>query len=811
MLTFIDEYSRYTTVYLLKRKTEAAAKWRQYRAAAERYHGTKVKELRCDNGGEYIKGEVTDEALDLGISITTSQPHSPPQNGTAERYNRTIMERVRAQLHHSNIPLSLWGELVLTCAYLGNRLPSRAIAHEVPYQRWNRSKEPPDVSNLRILWSVAFMHTPRPHRRHKHLSPRAAGPYRLIGYSAKKNLSYRLYDESTRKIYESRDVTFDESQHITRRGPLKDADAPYAENSYEVEYINAKRYNSDGEPEWQVKWVGYDDEDMTWEPRDHICHTDIFTEFEARDVDHPNLESYISELVDIAEPKNYNAAINDPTYSEQWRHMIKVELDSLIANNTWTVVDAVPEGQHLVDSKWVFKVKRNPDQSIKKFKARFCARGFTQRPGVDFDQTYSPVIKLTTLRAMLAIAAYYNMEIHHMDVMTAFLNADIDAEIYMTVPIDGKPSIVRLNKSIYGLKQSPRLWNRNVDNFLKSLGFTASPYDSAFYVRYKGQTLDAMISLYVDDVAICTRNLKTMRKIKKALAERYRMEDMGELAYLLGIIIKRDRPRRLITLSQSKYVDDILHRFKLDDAAPLFIPLDPNNPLHFNPLEPVADKTTYQSMVGSLMYLMLATRPDLAYPVSKLSQYSSHPRQSHYEAAIRTLRYAKATRDVVLTYGTANSLELQGFSDADYAKDLETRRSISGYIFLLNGGAISWKCQRQRSTALSTAEAEYMALAEASKEAIWLQNFLTSALKQTPTPITLYEDNQAAIAMANNPVDHQRSKHIDIRYHFTRDCVERGQIHLRYLPTLDMLAAMLTKPLPKPRLTALRQASGLSL
>ena len=798
ILTFIDEFSRFTTVYLLQTKDETIHKWRIYRAKMERLHSRKIKELHCDNGGEYISNEMKDELRIEGIGLTTTQADSPQQNGIAERFNRTVMDQTRATMHHSNIPLNLWGELVLTVTYLRNLTPCRPIKFETPYARWHGT--PANIQHLRVIWSESYLHVPKRNRRNHKLSPRAQGPLRLIGYSESKQLSYRLYDETTRRIHESRDVTFHEELNVTHS-----INSPVADDIYEVETILATRMSNNIGREYLVKWTGYDD--PTWEPHDYLKDTLALEQFELASIPEVNIMEKMPE--DIEEPQTFRQAITGE-HSEQWRKAIKSELDSLQHNQTWTVIDNLPNGRHAISSKWVFKVKRNPDFSIKKFKARLVARGFTQRPGLDYDETYSPVVKFVTLRTMLAIAAYLDMEIHQMDVITAFLNAEIDAEMYMTVEIDGKRLIVRLLKSIYGLKQSPRLWNRHIDAFLRTQGFLPSEFDVAFYVRTDPNgRLTGMLALYVDDFTICTRTIAEMTYLKAELEKHYKMEDMGEIAYSLALQVLRDRSQRTLTLGQKKYVIDINKRFNLLDARPALTPLDPNNPLRLNELEPETDVGEYQSMVGSLMYLVMGTRPDIAFAVSKLSQFLVNPRKSHRDAAVRTLRYAYTTKSYVLTYGGASDLQILGYSDADYAGDLETRRSTSGFVFTLNHGAISWKSQRQRSTALSTAEAEYMALAEATKEAVWLKGFLSSVLNKPLDPITLYEDNQSAIAIANNPVDHQRTKHIDIRYHFTRDAMEHNHIRLAYTSSATMIADLLTKPFPRPRLMALVKLCGL--
>lgn len=825
VLTFIDEWSRFAILFFLatRDKETVNEKWLTYKAYAQRLHQRKIKELRCDRGGEYINEELLTDTKKDGITVSVTQAYSSEQNGIAERYNRTLMNGTRAQQHHSDIPLPVWGEICAATNYQRQRTPSRALDWKTPYERWYQAK--PDISHMRIIWSQAFMHIPKAHRSHRKLSARAAGPFRLVGYSDTKQLTYRLYDEEDGRVYESRDVTFHEGNHKTSTkailaAAMSDSDTIDAESSdqtsyeddadhYVAEKIVTHRLNAFGELEFLVKWEGYADSDNTWQSFEDVNTSAALEAYLKRTPEVNSTDVY----EDMEEPKTF-AQAKRSKQRPQWQTAMERELQSHKENDTWTEVYHLPEGAYVVDTKWIYKIKRHQDGTIKKFKARLVARGFTQRPGIDYDETHAPVVKFTSMRTMLAIAAYHDMEIHQMDVVTAFLNSDIDTDIYIKLEDDtGKVKYAKLNKSLYGLKQAPRLWNQTIDSYLQTLGFEPSPYDVAFYLRFdtKGE-LNGMISLYVDDLTICTKNPRDMDQIKQALHQRFKMEDMGELSYLLGIEITRDRKTRTLSLSQTKYVDDIINRFKLNNTPGISTPLDTSINLFDNELEEEADTSTYQSMVGSLMYLMMGTRPDLAYPVSKLSQFLAKPRRSHLEAAIRTLRYVKSTRNHKLTYGRPSNLELVGYSDADYAKDIQTRRSTSGYVFLLNSAAISWKSQRQRTTALSTAEAEYMALAEAVKEAVWLRNFVHSILKRgekPPTPITIREDNKAAIDIANNPVDHQRTKHIDIRYHFTREKVKSGDIVLEHCTSERMLADFLTKPFPKPRNDLLSQRCGL--
>ncbi|TPX52540.1 DNA-directed DNA polymerase, partial [Powellomyces hirtus] len=528
ILAFTDEYSRYTRIYILKNKSETREKWREFRAYAERHCGTTIKEVRCDNGGEYINTELMEELKEAGIPIITTEPYSSQQNGIAERYNRTIMDQTRAIIHESLIPQNMWNEIAYTVTYLRNRTPSSAINNDTPYHRWYGRAA--DTTYLRALWSEAYLHIPKQKRRSK-LAPRALGPLCLIGYSDTKTGTYRLINEETKEIFESRDVTLNENN--TRSSFIIDDDD---EPEYQIERILDARDGDLGEKEYQVKWLGYDD--PTWEPYENVKDAAALTAFTGIEDDgtpvnvnateiHTAVGTVIPNIANVEEPTTYKQAMKSP-YAREWQAAMDAELASHQKNGTWIPSDPEHHHPHVVDSKWVYKIKRNPDHSIKKFKARLVARGFTQREGIDYDETYAPVVKFNTLRMLLAIAAHYDLEIHQMDVVTAFLNGDIDADIAMKLPEGCNGGIVKLKRSLYGLKQSPRLWYKVLDTYLQKRGFIVSEFDSALYIKNNADGTFIFIAVYVDDLTIVASDIAERDTIKAAFKARFAMEDLGE-------------------------------------------------------------------------------------------------------------------------------------------------------------------------------------------------------------------------------------------------------------------------------------------
>ena len=309
-----------------------------------------------------------------------------------------------------------------------------------------------------------------------------------------------------------------------------------------------------------------------------------------------------------------------------------------------------------------------------------------------------------------------------------------------------------------------------------------------------------IIALYVDDLLIFGKTLKNVEKVKRLLSGEFEMKDMGELKFFLGIQVHRDRKARTIHINQSAYINKILHRFGMKESKPAPTPIATGTQLQkATEFDELADTTIYQSMVGSEMYTMLCTRPDLAYAISQTSQFSATPTRIHESVVKRGFRYLNGTRMDGITFSGSKHLKLSAYSDADWAGNKEDRKSISGFLATINGAAISWSSKKQTSVATSSTEAEYMALSGAVKEIIWIQRMFKELGRTLEDEKIIYEDNQGAIALAKNPEQHARTKHIDIQYHFIRECIENGYIELKYIPTEDMVADAMTKPLPKDR------------
>ena len=475
----------------------------------------------------------------------------------------------------------------------------------------------------------------------------------------------------------------------------------------------------------------------------------------------------------VPEPTSVIEARNSPD-AQMWEEAMAEEMSSLHLNGTWELVE-LPANRLAIKCKWVFKKKMFANGSLERFKARLVAKGCSQQEGIDYEETFAPVMRFATFRMLLARAAVEDLEIHQVDVKTAFLHGDLDEDIYMCQPDGfkekGKEHLVcRLRKALYGLKQAPRSWYQKLEDFLFSIGFKKADSEPCLFTRGSGDQ-QVLLAVYVDDQIIISKCLQQVDQVKKAMSLVFDIKDFGNASYVLGIRIFRDRQCRMLQLSQSQYLTDVLTRFQMQECKGISTPMDTNQKLHkgtrLGAEQEVIDRLPYQKLVGSLMYAMIGTRPDLAYAVGSLAQYMQEPRKCHWQAAQRVLRYIQATKDLSLTFqvGTgAQGDQLTGYVDADWAGDEDSRLSTSGFFFTVAGGAIMWCSKKQQTVALSSVESEYIAASICAAEGTWLTRLAAEIGFKVSAPLSIYCDSTGAANLAKNPVQHQRTKHVDIKY-----------------------------------------------
>ncbi|KAH9698856.1 retrovirus-related pol polyprotein from transposon RE1 [Citrus sinensis] len=496
------------------------------------------------------------------------------------------------------------------------------------------------------------------------------------------------------------------------------------------------------------------------------------------------------------EPSTVDEALSDP----KWKTAMQLEFDALTSNNTWTLVPVTSQHK-LVGCKWVFRTKYNTDGTISKHKARLVAKGFHQTAWVDYKETFSPVVKSSTVRTILSLAVMKGWKVRQIDINNAFLNRDISEDIYMTQPegfITKEGYVCKLSKALYGLKQAPRAWYDKLKECLTSWNFFNSKDDTSLFIRHDTRGI-ILVLIYVDDILITVSDSSLLETFITKFSKVFALKDLGLVSYFFGVeVCYTDSGMHL---SQTKYIKDLLSRASMQNCKGSDTPLSTGQKL-----EKVAkgclgkefeDPTLYRIIVGGLQYLIL-TRPDIAHSVHKLSQYLSAPTLQHWLTCKKVLRYLQAT----VTYGIYIQKEgelevtgLNGYSDTDWACDIDDRKSIGAYCIYLGNNLISWSSKKQAIVAKSSTESEYKALSSASSEISWLESLISKLnIVKLPTPV-LWCDNQSAGELAKNLVFHSRSKHIELDIHYIRDKVLQKLLAVRYIPTDEQVADVLTKAL----------------
>lgn len=518
-----------------------------------------------------------------------------------------------------------------------------------------------------------------------------------------------------------------------------------------------------------------------------------------------------------SEPNTYKQAIKRAD-AQKWQEAMKEEIEALNRQGTWSLVK-LPAGAKAIKSRWVYKIKLDSDNKPVRHKARIVAKGFQQQYGIDYNETFAPVVKIKSLKMLLSLAAQLNLELKQLDFDTAFLNATLTEDVYMEQPEgfhNGDPNMVcKLHKALYGLKQAPHEWNRDLNQFLIQLGYQQLQCDTCVYVKRTHSNRMIILCVYVDDTVVAYDQLDEAiwMNDKKQIAKQYSIKDIGDCQWILNMKVERDRDASTIVLCQQAYIERVLKQFNMNECkiatnpemvADLFTPPKGSDT---TPLCP-EQQSIYRSIIGSLSYAAITTRIDIAHVVNELSRYNNAATQFHFKAAKHVLRYLSGTTILGLVFKSSNENPFEPkaeiFVDANWGTNTENRRSTSGLVAKLNGNIICWTSKKQPTVALSSTEAEYVALTEATTEAIWMKTWIREVFRIN-TQAQIYCDNQSAIALSKNDTYHQRTKHIDIKYHFIRERVKSGDIQIHWIPTQQQQADLLTKMLPTKQFLVLRE------
>lgn len=752
-----------------------------------------------------------------GIQHQRTVPYTPEQNGCAEREMWTIMEAARSMIHAKGLDSCLWGEAVNSAVFILNRTGTSTIKHKTPYELWNGKSI--EIDDFRIFGSEVFVHLPKQGRRK--LDAKAKKCI-FVGYDEDVK-GFRVLDTAKNQVEVVRDVKFllnefssnksenskDEDDIVT----IVTHDSTKGDRETQQQPTQSQEQNK-SEQSTQSQEQGVSSQTDTVPKKIVVRRKTVLDGIDEGKILDTRLRNQTNQatmmsmalLMICGEPNTYEEAIVSPD-GDKWIEAMHDEYNSLIHNETWTLVEK-PRNQKVIDNKWVYKVKRNTDNSIERFKARLVGRGFTQEYGIDYEETFSPVVRFNSIRTLLAIAAQQQLTIKQFDVKTAFLYGELDEDVYMKQPIgfdDKTGRVCKLRKSLYGLKQASRCWNIKFKAFIEKFGFSVCDSDPCVFISIKDDDI-AILAIYVDDGIVIGNSEEIIDSVISHLQREFEVKTI-KLGCFLGIEIQH-LPNGSIFVNQEAYARKVLEKFSMSECNALAIPADPNQVLEkFDNCEQV--NYPYRQLVGSLMYLAIGTRPDIAYAVSNVSRYLEKPTQVHVNAAKRILRYIKGTIRHGILYNCHSEHRIVGYSDADFAGDIQTRRSTSGFALLIANGAVSWGSQLQRSVSISTMESEYVSASEATRELIWLDRLANELVQdQFEVPI-LYVDNQSAIRLAKNPINHKRSKHIDVKYHFIREKVNEGMITLEDIRSEEQIADVLTKAIPKKKFQELRSKLGM--
>lgn len=813
--TFVDDYSRYVWVYPLQFKDEVVDVFKTWQRLAERQTGEKVKILRTDGGREYFK--LKPYFKSLGIRHEISCPRTPQQNGVAERINRTLVEMARSCLSDGECDLKLWAEAVVYSAYTRNHVVNKVTGKATPSELWSGAK--PDVSHLRVFGSKGFVLDKRSGR---HKFAEKGNQMIFVGYGDTSK-AYRMLDPDSRNVIYSRDVRFIESdsninvtggdmlddEEVSISFDVDDCEAIEKPKSTEIEELvddpDSTELVVDGEEPSQSPSLGTPKRKRgrpkktdkavvkpVWTPSNHQYET------RSKDKVQDTLAAIKDEKVLI--PRDVTEALSSEN-ADSWIGAMATEMASLKKNRTYDLV-ALPKGRRAIGSRWVFAVKYHKDGSIDKYKARLVARGFSQRFGIDYNQTYSPTIRPESLRLLFSLCVEKGYHVHQVDVSTAYLNGDLAEEIYMEQPAgyvdeDHPDYVCRLNKSLYGLKQSGRQWNLKLHQILTEIGLHRLETERCLYKgKINGHVV--LLAVYVDDLLIASDQVGVIEIIKARLGAKVDISDKGPAKYILGIEVERPSMGE-IRLSQSYAINKLLESQRMTECKPIATPMEANVNLEVCEKEcERVDSMKYRSLVGSLLHLSLNTRPDICFAVNRLAKFNQDPHVEHWNAARRVLRYLKGSINKSLIFAKADK-QLVAYADADWAGDKGDRKSCSGYCFMLSNACVAWASKKQSIVAQSTAESEYSALSEAANEATYLRQLIGEIgyKEYVQTPIKIFNDNTSAVKLTENPMFHKQTKHIGIRIHNVRQQVEEGKLKVEYMPTESMVADVLTKALAR--------------
>ncbi|GJU90878.1 retrovirus-related pol polyprotein from transposon TNT 1-94 [Tanacetum coccineum] len=872
VLVIVDDYSRYTWVHFLRSKDEAPEVIKTFLKRITVLLQSPVIIIRTDNGTEF-KNQILKEYFDsVGISHQASSVRTPQQNGVVERRNRTLVEAARTMLIFSRAPLFLWAEAIATakpdisflhvfgalcypkndredigklgakgdigffigysadsCAYrVYNRRTKKIMEtmnvtfDELSAMAFEQSSSKPGLqsmtsgqisSGLDLTYAPSTITTQKPTEAPQALHTPTATTTTADTAPTPTNSS----SQATNCPNSSQDVDELETQQHGQHQPATIADnvpnAMFDENTFVNPFATPSTSDAASS---SSQYVDPSNMHTFYQPYPH--------EFQWTK-DHP-LEQVIGEpsrpvltrnqlrsdgdmcmyalTVSTVEPKNVKEAMTDPA----WIESMQEELLQFKRLDVWVLVP-LPDNIKPLTLKWLFKNKHDEENTVIRNKSRLVVRGYRQEEGIDFEESFAPVARMEAIRIFLAYAAHKSFTVFQMDVKTAFLHGTLKEDVYVCQPegfidADHPSHVYKLKKALYGLKQAPRAWYDELSTFLLQNHFFKGTIDPTLFIRRFDDDI-LVVQVYVDDIIFGSTHPRYTQLFSDLMKSRFEMSMMGEMTFFLGLQVNQS-PRGIF-INQSNYVLEILKKYGMEACDPVGTPMEIKDKLDLDQNGSPVDATKYRSMIGALMYLT-SSRPDIVHATCLCARYQAKPTEKHLKEVKRIFRYLRGTVNTGLWYTKDSGIELTGFSDADYAGCKDTFKSTSGGAQFLGEKLVSWSSKKQDCTALSTAEAEYVSLSVCCAQVLWMRTQLTD-YGFNFNKIPIYCDSKSAIAISCNPVQHSRTKHIAVRYHFIKEHVEKGTIELYFVKTDYQLADLFTKALPVDRFNYLVRRLGM--
>lgn len=825
-IIFIDNFSRFSWMYPLKKKSDVMAVFKTFQSLVENQFARKIQIFQSDGGGEFVNTQLLNHLANCGIRHYLSCPHTPQQNGLAERKHRHLMELGMSMMFEARLPHHLWVEALFTANFLSNLLPTSVHDKSIsPFEKLNGAA--PLYTALRVFGCACYPYL-RPYANNK-FDPKSLLCV-FLGYT-EKHKGYRCLHPPTGRVYLSRHVLFDENRFPytdAYKSLLPPVTTPLLSAWYKGHSVSTAAETE--QPATSVEEVvsgtrrqqqvivptPMQDQDFVYNAADFPplippvipevlvppvppvippappvivqAPEENAHQMVTRGKDgirKPN-PRYVLHTVrsGTKEPRTLKEALSHPG----WNGSMSEEIGTCHETNTWSLVPRPPD-THVIGCRWVHKVKLRADGTEEKLRSRLVAKGNEQEEGVDFLETYSPVVRTATVRMVLHTATVLKWNIKQLDVKNAFLHGDLAETVYMRQPPGFEDKefpdhVCLLHKAIYGLKQAPRAWFDKFSSFLLRFGFICSVKDPSLFIYYHGGVLIFLL-LYVDDMILTGNDFAVLTKLLTSLSSEFRMKDMGQLSYFLGIQVHYTATGMF--LNQEKYASELLQTAGMMDCSPMPTPL----PLQLDRVphqdEFFSEPSYFRSLAGKLQYLTL-TRPDLQFAVNLVCQRMHKPTMADFHLLKRVLRYIKGTLTMGLHFYSDSDSSLTAFCDSDWAGCGETRRSTGGFCTLLGKNLISWSAKRQDSVSRSSTEAEYRCLSDTTAEISWITDVLRELGYSTTKPAKAFCDNLSAVHLTANPVLHKKSKHFATHYHYAREQVAKGSLEVHHVSAAAQLA-----------------------